>query len=293
MSDNIVLKRVFVTPDKAQEMLKKMHPKQRTLRMQAVRSYADDMQSGAWNQSVGFVDNPVVISTKGTLMQGQHRLMAIIESGCSVYMYIQYDAPESNYLYYDNACRRTAGDQLRSNDLAALAKLACATEYGDTMLASAVQGKITTKLFPSRAWVIRYANEHDLGEVIRIGKSMSNYMGVGATSVYSYFAWLLTWLDRADNLVDFVSDFTASPSVSKTVCSVKERIWRTKGARADKMDKITFLCVLLNAYDHYSRGDDVVTFNKHAQTLKRYNNLLLLKRDRIRNRPQEQEEVTV
>ena len=64
-----------VTPDTAQMWLTKM-PKNRNIRPGDVARYARDMSSGKW----GLAGDPVRFDKDGNLIDGQHRLQAIIRS---------------------------------------------------------------------------------------------------------------------------------------------------------------------------------------------------------------------
>lgn len=69
-----------ITPALAAKWLKK-NPKNRKLRQFTVGSLARDMKAGAWaptHQGIAF-------GVDGNLMDGQHRLAAVVESGCSIW----------------------------------------------------------------------------------------------------------------------------------------------------------------------------------------------------------------
>jgi hypothetical protein len=73
-----------VTPGMAQKWLSESNVHNRPLYEKTVESYAADMKRGFWalnNQGIGFDE-------KGTLIDGQHRLQAIVNSGATVPMLI-------------------------------------------------------------------------------------------------------------------------------------------------------------------------------------------------------------
>lgn len=67
------------TPEVALATLFKHNGDNRKLRPGVVKSYATDMRDGKWTECA----DPIVFSTEGQLMSGQHRLHAIVESGTS------------------------------------------------------------------------------------------------------------------------------------------------------------------------------------------------------------------
>jgi hypothetical protein len=77
------IEHVIVTPEMAAELLKKNTENFRRPECKRVALYAEEMQSGNW------ADNGDTIKLNGDiLLDGQHRLMAVVRSGCSVPMII-------------------------------------------------------------------------------------------------------------------------------------------------------------------------------------------------------------
>lgn len=104
-----------ITPDIARKYLKSNN-RNRFVRERAVEQYAKDMKLGNWlttHQGIAFAEN-------GDLIDGQHRLLAIIESGCSIPMLVTTGLPSSHRNgvevftmdVIDTNRTRTVGDQL-------------------------------------------------------------------------------------------------------------------------------------------------------------------------------------
>lgn len=80
-----------VTPAKAQEWLEKFNTGNRNLRATTVESFAIDMKRGAWSQSHQGI---AFASGGGRLLDGQHRLAAIVRSGVTIWFLICRDVPD-------------------------------------------------------------------------------------------------------------------------------------------------------------------------------------------------------
>jgi hypothetical protein len=81
VSDQFRTETMLVTPDMARVWLQK-NKLNRTVNKKRVTLYAEEMKHGRWflhHQGIAFYED-------GTFADGQHRLLAIIESGCSVPM---------------------------------------------------------------------------------------------------------------------------------------------------------------------------------------------------------------
>ena len=74
---------VCVTPEMAEAMLGH-NTHNRPPRKQSVDAYAQDMAAGDWR----WTGDPIRFAPDGTLLDGQHRLLAIVESGVTVPMVI-------------------------------------------------------------------------------------------------------------------------------------------------------------------------------------------------------------
>jgi hypothetical protein len=99
---------VDITPQMAEEMLAR-NTHNRNLRHRVVSSYAADMAAGAWaedGQSIKFAKD-------GTLLDGQHRLAAVAESGATVRMLVVRNLPLDAQENMDTQAKRSFSDVLK------------------------------------------------------------------------------------------------------------------------------------------------------------------------------------
>lgn len=97
-----------VTPAVAAEMLA-ANTKNRTLRRLLVETYAADMSKGAWQ----FTGEALKVAADGALLDGQHRLAAVVKSGVTVPMLVVRGLPSSAQEVMDSGAKRTSADALR------------------------------------------------------------------------------------------------------------------------------------------------------------------------------------
>lgn len=105
---------IQVTPVMAQKWLNEKNPHNRKIYENTVEMYASDMRRGLWalnNQGIGFDEN-------GDLIDGQHRLQAIVWSGVTIPLLVVRGIPKNYYdghltqLTIDKQKPRSTGDQL-------------------------------------------------------------------------------------------------------------------------------------------------------------------------------------
>jgi hypothetical protein len=102
------IKEMFVDPAQATKWLEG-HVHNRELRQSKVEKYARDMKAGKWRLTA----ECIMFDTKGALINGQHRLWAIIEAGVPVRLMVAYGVPEDATAVIDSGIIRTALDQLK------------------------------------------------------------------------------------------------------------------------------------------------------------------------------------
>lgn len=98
---------VTIGPDTAAEMLRSNHTN-RPLRPKKVRQYVEDMTAGRWKDSF----DPIRFGRSGRLIDGQHRLHAIVAAGVTLQMLVVYDVDDSAFDVFDNGAPRTLADML-------------------------------------------------------------------------------------------------------------------------------------------------------------------------------------
>lgn len=74
---------IEISPATAREMLKKCHPSQRSINRSRVERYARDMKNGHWHEPP-FTFDVIAVDENGLLVNGLHRLTAVVESGTTI-----------------------------------------------------------------------------------------------------------------------------------------------------------------------------------------------------------------
>lgn len=103
------IRQELITPEIAKNWLENNNPHNRNIYQATVQSYARDMKLGLWktnNQGIGF-------DKDGNLLDGQHRLSAVVASGKSIEFVIFYGLDKSSRGTIDGGKPRGAGDKLQ------------------------------------------------------------------------------------------------------------------------------------------------------------------------------------
>ena len=143
-------KTVKLTPDLAKVWLDTMPDYQRSSSALVVAEYAKDMIDGRWVEGTG---DTIRFNKQGQMIDGQHRCLAVIESGVSIYVTIIEGLDDEVYLVLDKGRKRTVADSIggkNANARAAIAKTIIALNNG-TPVASVLSGNLSKKNNPISA----------------------------------------------------------------------------------------------------------------------------------------------
>lgn len=96
----------YITPEKAAEMLLE-NPNNRKLEPGRVTRFADQMMRGAWLQN-----GASIVMNGSTLLDGQHRLSALIEANVTLPMVVVREVPSASFSTIDTGKSRSFSDYL-------------------------------------------------------------------------------------------------------------------------------------------------------------------------------------
>ncbi|MEQ1735877.1 MAG: hypothetical protein ABL886_05700 [Rhodoglobus sp.] len=122
MNNDLIAKIMEVTPAVARQWLENNYAGNRKRNEKTVAQYAKDMTSGKWPVT----GEAIKFSKTGDLIDGQHRLAAIVRANVSVTLLVVVGVESDAYSVLDQGRKRTFGDYLASTDTP-YAKLIAAT----------------------------------------------------------------------------------------------------------------------------------------------------------------------
>jgi hypothetical protein len=100
-------KTVTVTPQQAENWLQNLHEHQRPLKPSVIDRYMEEMKREEWYCTA----QGIVFDWRGKLMDGQHRLIALVRLGVPVQMRVTNGEDPANFKAYDCGSIRTPSDR--------------------------------------------------------------------------------------------------------------------------------------------------------------------------------------
>ena len=211
----------YIDKQKAVELLRKNPEKQRKLDESYSMQLAREMSAGRWNDAVFDLD-PIVLSEKGELYNGQHRCRAVVLSGHPIKAVIKYGVSEEIFGFIDNGKPRNVTQFLDvpyGKNVATLAKYAIGIESG-VNLATAMQGRVQNthvagkkiSYQAARQEILRYI-DNNAEVLIKFSKEARSIYGslgnIGNKTAISEALWTIWYLydGSSEEIDDFISDF--------------------------------------------------------------------------------------
>lgn len=102
---------MLVTPEMAEAWLGK-NVGNRRVRKAILNRYSRDIAAGRWREN----GSSIVIARNGNLLDGQHRLHAIVKAGVPVMTLVVRDVPDEAQPTIDDGAKRTTADRLTFRD---------------------------------------------------------------------------------------------------------------------------------------------------------------------------------
>lgn len=237
---------VNVTPAQAKKWLGQ-NGHNRYLRERDVRSYARDMMNGRWRLTM----EAIKFDPEGTLLDGQHRLEAILQANTPIPMLVAWDVDPAAQESMDSGIKRSTGDVLRLrgqvnvNNLGAVASRVLQWQTG-------TRWSRNRELKLSKAEVIE-AIEFDPTIALAANKAVAHRKRILApVSAVGLCYWIFARIDeeQAGEFMDMVAygDGLATGHPALTLRNKLVQIRATQGTWLATERYIALFCRSWNAY---------------------------------------------
>ncbi|HYP55289.1 MAG TPA: hypothetical protein VEQ41_03155 [Solirubrobacterales bacterium] len=239
---------VEMTPRAAREILDR-NARNRSLRSDYVRKLGAAMERGEWTVN----GEPIQIAEDGTLLNGQHRLSAVVESGVSVPMLVVRGLPPAAQRTMDTGTRRNLSDvlalhgQIDTANLGAMLGLLHRYRIGERL-----DNTGRTAPTPKEALAL-LEREPKLTGYIPLGrKTRAVGMRVSVAAVLAYL------FDEADpgegtRFFEALCNFRAEPQDSP-IRALKKTLERVRNERAYRISTYVLCGMTIKAFNSWRAG---------------------------------------
>lgn len=254
----LVIKTLTVDPDIAREWLDKAAPNRNISRVN-LEGIMQAMLEDRWHND----GTPIRFNSQGQLIDGQHRLHAVINTGQSYEFVVMWGVRDEAMVTLDTGKSRSRGDVLMIHDptLVNVQQVASAA----TIILRWSKGVRNNNLrneYVSNDEVIRFydANRDDIVEATRHGGRMAKHIAAGSGQAYALTYWLFVNIDASD--AEFFWDRLhdgAGLEPGSAIYALRELLRREAAlpSTRDKMRADIMVALMIKAWNAYRRGEEV------------------------------------
>lgn len=243
-----------VTPDLASKWLA-LNENNRNIRTKVVESYARDMAAGNWR----FTGEAVKFDKDGILLDGQHRLMAVVRSGATVRLLVINNVDPAAQSVMDSGARRSAADALTLDGTRNASLVAAAARLG-LIIESGVDHNLQVTHSEIADFVAHNPDIHDAASATT---SLRKFIRV--TPAALTYSWML--LGR----VDPVASATFFDSLANNATSGKGdprntllRRLQSAGDNKERLNSVTQVAFIVRAWNAWRAEDELHVLRDRA-----------------------------
>lgn len=259
---------VWLTPDLARRLLQYNTPdRQRRMRESHVERQVKHLKSGTWNE----LFDPFRFSkpeipgdpSSAILLDGQHRLQAVIQSGIAYRALMLFGCDPSEQAHMDQNAKRTFADTLKfqgfkdPNNLAAVSNKI----YSYMQTKPLANQRTTLRMWPTPLQddVLPFVYDHQdsLYEALSIAASVHRHVSGAKKSSIAAVAWILMRVDKLDAHVFFQRLATGEElRRGDPVHTLRQRLLNS-AARRERLTDDEAAALMIKSWNYYRKGQSL------------------------------------
>lgn len=215
-----------ISPELATAMLKD-NQNNRTLSKAHVKSLADQMNRGVWQTN----GESIKMAEDGSLLDGQHRLHAIIFSGKTIEMLIISELPLESFVTIDTGKKRSGGDVL-SIDKVKNAFIVAGAIRLVLIHRRHMEGLGVDKRQVSNEQVLQFERQENMSEISSQAMAWYKKNMLISPCLILFFYFTFNQIDKEDS-EEFMDKFCTGNNLDEThpVKLLRDRIMKHKSSR--------------------------------------------------------------
>jgi hypothetical protein len=220
--------KLLITPDLASQMLQN-NIKNRNVKQPVVDRYAKDIIEGRWKEDTAEM---IKISKTGIVLDGQHRLHAIIKANKGINLHLATDLEDSIFDVLDTGSVRSAGDVFTISQIKCGFKIAAIISAYEVLKIGSLHGTSVqkqNKKTNSELLAIYLENPNFWDEVSKKSTSWYDHFGMilSTSTIGSFYAYM--YENRPDLAADFFDQLTGKKNITNaTIFVLRNKLFKDK-----------------------------------------------------------------
>lgn len=251
-----------ITPDIAAELLKG-NVNNRSKAVRHVRFLADQMTEGKWKDS----GDPIRIAKNGRILDGQHRLSAIIDSGVSLNMLVIRDMEEEVFDVIDTGKTRSAADVLTIKSIPNASQIAALSKKIILYSRGVYSARTTLRTGVSNADILSYVNENidRLLELIRMAYTRNTSFKYIKVTEYALMQSIFDEISQEDSHA-FLTKLSQGTGLDlmDPILLLRNKILDDTSATTHLLEKWR-LSLFIRTWNHFRQGNKLKILQVNTQ----------------------------
>lgn len=244
---------ITMTPELAMEILEHNNHN-RTIRQSRVERYARQMQKGLWRDN----GETIIIANDGTLLDGQHRLWAVVMSDVSVEMSIVEGVDPETFSSIDTGAGRDGGDVVHIAGFKYSKEVAGAVQHIYRYCTHKMKNK---KAGLCHEEVLRLAQENQ--ELVHSAEKVKTVRLMGS-AIATALHYMFSQVDgeKADQFFTAMKTGEFFPGMG-AIRAFRERIVKARmtstfrGLRRDRLNQVEEMAMAIKAWNAFVAGKNL------------------------------------
>jgi len=247
-----------ITPAEAQEYLSNLnHEHNRKISIQHVSFLLGEMEDGNWIVT----GDPIQFNRDGELINGQHRLTALVKYGKPLEMFIAKNVPNEAFKVLDTGRTRTGGDTLRIAGHKAAYTMASACRTILLYRSGRFDLRAGRNKGISNTQILAFADENKKQLENIIHEAYHVYQKFGFASSPSMLAALLYFFKKKDSqrTEEFFMKYStgAELSIQSPIRLLREELMKNKAGRRSLYNERDVLALHILAWNAFKEGKKI------------------------------------
>jgi hypothetical protein len=250
---NLTFEEVLITPELASSFLQLNKNNNRLLRESKVKQYSLDIVKGRWKRGTG---ESIKISEDGILIDGQHRLRAVLMAGVPVYMHVSKGHSLEVFTVLDTGAVRNSSDVLHIENVKNATKIAAGIRMA--IIFSETGTPRSHRIIPNNE-ILDVYNSNDIYWTGLSNKATNWYTSFG--KILSTTMIIALWHSFSKKNVSDADEFFNQlcgkiPTINSTINVLRNKLLADK-VGAKRLPEYGKAAIIIRAWNYFRTGKSV------------------------------------
>lgn len=259
----------LVTPELAKKWLEERNLHNRTMKKANLKFIKNQMLSGEFKSQNG---QSIVFSINNLLLDGQHRLQAMVETGKSYWFTVVTGVPDDYFTTIDNGTKRTTGDAFDVKGVKYAAGVSAAVTFYLKFKKSPsnISSGIAAYGLNAKDSLVEYDKNPELFQnLYTLGLAFNKRMGILQPSqIAGLMAYtILESVNGQRAEAEFWTPLFTGENMSQQITLLRNKLISTLGQVTNKTHLIVKLTWIINTFNNHFSGKTVtsIRYNPNSE----------------------------